>query len=375
MASLGKPNQFHEQPFPRLPIVLPTAVRRVNDLVKPSPQHFKLYFLCEHEAHTAKGRLKETDRVHLTDHAGYDISQPMELFKKFGTYILAVMRAVRADIPSMIVAPLASSTVLQELSRIEDYTQESISSLFDMTIGYLEGMDTGRKDARLQGITNPFVLDSDECLYGHPLSLYVDYADQTFGNLHRSVTKDGDVHWVCRAHFQHNDDDESTRRFREVVEENQGLLQDETGTVDIKLDNESKAIAFFENLGGMKSVQELTISFNWDASQNTLQSLANAILKSNVVSIEFHDNGYASLPTNDLDSQRRYDPFIQLFANGRIQVVRLQLSHDFFQHVSSLSAYKSFPTIRKLSTLQVSTDCSSVYSLRWSRSALLCRGL
>ncbi|KAF9287732.1 hypothetical protein BGZ68_001341 [Mortierella alpina] len=359
-ASLGKPNQFYEQPFPRLPIVLPTDVRRVSGLVKPSPQQFKLYFLCEHEAHRTKG-LKETNRIHLADHAGYDISHRMDLFKEFGTYILAVMRAVRADIPSMIVAPLASSTVLQELSRIEDYTQESISSLFDMAIGYLEGMNTGHDVAHLQDIPNPFVFDGDNRPHQHkgPLSFYLQSEDQTLGNLYRSVTN-GDVRWVCRAHFQQNHDNEPTRRFREVIEENQGSLVDETGTVDIKLANESKATAFFEVLSQVRSVQELAVSFTWNAPLKTLQSLANAILKSNVVSFVFIDSHNEGFTVTNPSIQRRFDPLVQLLAKGRLQLVRLRQSDGFFQHVSffqhisSLSAYKSFPTIHKLYGLRVS---------------------
>ncbi|KAF9567258.1 hypothetical protein EC968_003462 [Mortierella alpina] len=307
LASLGKPSQFYELPLPRLPIVLPMTVRRVGELVKPLPQHFKLYLLCECGAHTTREGSMETDRIHLADHAGYDILRPMELFEQFGTYILAVMKAFRAEIPSMIIAPLASPTVLQEFRRVEAYTNEFIGSLVDMTIDYLEGLEKGHGAPDLEGMRNPFVLENEKPLFGYtwPLSLFVDIKDRTPGNLYRSVNKDGSVYWICRAHSQLDSAEVASKQLREFIDENEGSFEDETGTVEIKLTDESKAIAFCEVLGQAHQIQKLEIFLTWNASKDILQSLADAALKSDVFSMVFKDVHNKHSSVNDRNTHKR----------------------------------------------------------------------
>ncbi|KAF9952951.1 hypothetical protein BGZ72_005794 [Mortierella alpina] len=360
LLALGKPNQFYERPFPRLPIILPSAVRRVGDIVKPLPQHFKLYFLCECGAHTTKDGSMEEDRVHLADHAGYDLLRPMGLFKEFGSYILAVMKAIRAEMPSMAVAPLASSTVLQELRRIEVHTQEAISSLVDITIEYLDGMNKDHEASDLETTRNPFVLDGgDNYFPGRHgrhglLSDFLDTEDQTLGNLYRTFTKDGDVYWVCPTHFQRNCDEDATRQFREVVEQNErSSFEERTGIVDIRLDDASKSIAFIDALNQVQNVQELAITFLWYAPQSIVRSLADAILKSNVASFVFSEVPDGHFPASDCNMHQRLDPLMLPLANGRMQSVSLLRTGGFFQQVSGFSAYNSMPALRKLRIAEV----------------------
>ncbi|CAO3574089.1 unnamed protein product [Mortierella alpina] len=355
---LGKPKQFYEMPLPRLAIVLPMAVRRVSEAAKPWPIHFKLYFLCECGARTAKEGSMATERVHFADHAGYDVRRPLNLFKEFGTYILAVMRAIRTELPSMIAAPLASSTVLHELRRVQVLTQEFISSLVDMAIDYLEELNKCHMVPDLHVMINPFLLEDDDSGYkcNGPLYPFLNHEARALGNLCRSVSNDGHVYWICRAQFHQKYDEKASRRLREVIEENAGSFEDETGTFDVRLADGSKAVAFFEVLSQVQCVQELAVSVAWKAPESILLSLADAVLKSNVLSFNFSDDHQRFLSANDRNTQRRFDPLIQLLTTGRIQLVKLGTSNAFFQDVGHLPDDSSNPTIRKLWAGSVRND-------------------
>jgi len=140
-AVLTQTYELHEYPIPRLFIILPTVARRRDTILKPFSNQFRLYFLCECGSHTTREGSKEIDKVHLADHPGYDIERPTEFFKKYGPYVLAVMRAVQlgARVASVVVPHLANSTLAQELKNVEStlaslqkgidfYTKENIGT-------------------------------------------------------------------------------------------------------------------------------------------------------------------------------------------------------------------------------------------------------
>lgn len=364
--------ELHEYPIPRLFIVLPRVGRFRDKLLKPFSHQLRLYFLCECGAHTTQKGSKEMDEVHLANHSGYDIERPTEFFKKYGSYVLAVMRAVRlgVKVASVVIPHLISSNLAQELKEaesglqslqhgMEEYTKEKIGKMVDNTIGFLEDLNKSSEDDGIQVTTRTnsanerSVFEDAEAIEGVELKqlenfLSIKDKGRVLGNLYRSVTPEGHVKWVCQGHFRQKYREQVQQAFQKIIDENEGLYDDKQGSVAIGFTTKTQAKAFYDVLVQVHGVHELVLALNWDVTLADMRSLAETVLKSTVVSLCLHGTFFEGPAADYLNRGRRYDPLIQLLSEGRLQVVQFREFDDFFGRVCNLAEITSIPRLRSL---------------------------
>ncbi|GJJ71537.1 hypothetical protein EMPS_03887 [Entomortierella parvispora] len=362
--------ELHEYPIPRLFIILPKIPRRRDALLKPFSNQFRLYFLCECGAHTTREGSRKTDRVHLAHHPGYDIERPTEFFQKYGPYVLAILRTVQtgAWLMGTVIDNLQHSTFARDLMHAEEglafakrehefYTNSNVAKMVNKTTKYLEhtsqehdrrglrGMHASR--AVSQSIMNDTqVIESVELKH---LDRYLSCVDprRTFGDLHRSVTKDGHVKWVCRTHFRQNYRDQALERLRNVVVENRGVFDEYREKVTIRLASKTLANGFYAALI-QAHIQELDITLAWDVTMQDLTVFVDNILKSTILSLSMDGWDFEG-SYGDLSNRRhRFEPLIRLLTDGQLQVLQLRRFSELFKRISSLPSVESIPALRSL---------------------------
>ncbi|KAF8962049.1 hypothetical protein BGZ46_001227 [Entomortierella lignicola] len=351
---LTQPYEVHENPTPRLFIVLPKAIRQRNHLGDLLPNQFKLYFLCECGRHTMTTSSK-THEVHIAKHEGYDLEQPTDFFEKFGSYLLTLMQMFKYGCitSGLIVPSLEKFRNAEEAKTIQwllEGKNDTIGTLVDETISYLEEHYVNTTDGSDPGTAS----NSDQLMIPNSADMaqlrsYLGIKDEhrPLGNLFRIITSEGYVKWVCLDHYRENYRESPIRSLKEIVEGNGGTILEEEGRVNIDLATCSEAKHFYEAMIKAQRVQELIITLKWNAHMDDLRKLASAVLKANVTHITI-DGVQFKGPTRDVINRgRRYDPIIQLMSNGRIRSLKVKNFQGFYSHISG-SSIKLAPNLRVL---------------------------
>ncbi|KAI8349846.1 hypothetical protein B0O80DRAFT_531631 [Mortierella sp. GBAus27b] len=333
--------ELHEYPIPRLFVVLPRWTKRKDKIIHPLSKQFRLHFLCEcgdNTIHTSRGSFP--NKIHLARHEGYDIDQPNEFFKQYGSYVLAVLKFLKFGVMAAGVAvpPLALFKVVDSLDAIQKSlasTVSNIGSLMDETIKHIHELQGNIQDGSNTS-TEQMRMEDIEALEGadlRQLQLYLNDKDKgrILGDLFRTFTPDGHVKWVCIDHYKENYRKVAMQHFKDVIAANGGHYY--TDSVYIELGSSSVAKQFYEAMIKARGVQRLVVTLGWDVTLDDLCAFASAVTKANITTLHmvgFHSEG----PILDMiNSSRRYNPILELMCNGRIQEMRLQRFHNFYQHI------------------------------------------
>ncbi|KAK3820191.1 MAG: hypothetical protein J3Q66DRAFT_439230 [Benniella sp.] len=333
--------ELHEYPIPRLFIVLPKPKKRKDKLTHPLTKQFRLYFLCECGEHTkgaSRGNLP--DKIHLAKHEGYDLDQPNEFFKQYGSYVLAMMKFLKYGTlaASVAIPPLALFKVVEGLDAIQKslmMTTDAIGSLIDQTIKHIQNLQGNTLDDG-SASTGPMRLEDIEALEGadlRQLQLFLNDKDKgrVLGDLFRVYTPDGHVKWVCIDHFKENYREAAMQRFGEVVSANGGDWPEEDA-VRICLESNTAATQFYEAMVKARGIQSLDITLDWNVTMDDLRRLSSAITRATIYRLELyvHSKG----PVLDIiNSGRRYGPILEIMCNGRIQRMWLGGLSDFYKRI------------------------------------------
>ncbi|KAK3820190.1 MAG: hypothetical protein J3Q66DRAFT_399606 [Benniella sp.] len=135
--------ELHEYPIPRLFIVLPKDMNYKDRFSHPLTKQFRLYFLCECGEHTqgaSQGSLP--NKIHLAKHEGYDLSQPNEFFKQYGSYVLAMLKFFKygAMAAGVAVPILGHFKVVEGLEAIQKNLTAALGPLVDQTIKHIQDL-------------------------------------------------------------------------------------------------------------------------------------------------------------------------------------------------------------------------------------------
>ncbi|KAF9963848.1 hypothetical protein BGZ65_009612 [Modicella reniformis] len=331
--------ELHEFPIPRLFIVLPKATGLRDKLGKPFSHQFRLFFMCECGTHTQTEHSKDKHQIHLAKHEGYDLDRPTEFFDKYGSYVLTLMYAMKVGITAAGIATpsLANLKIAEGLDAVEshlEYVQKNISPLVDESITFLEGFtnsDGGGVDMA-ENHTSYNKLEVLECADLRQLESYIKVKDQgrVLGNLYRMVTPDGHVKWVCINHYRENYRESTTQQLRMQLRSMEDLLQ------------------FYDAMGKARAIQELSIGLKWDVTLDDLRKLTAAVTNSNIVHLTIDGATFKGPTLEIVNRSRRFDPLIQVMANGRFQSLALSNFDDFFLRANSTSLIIA-PRLRTLS--------------------------
>jgi hypothetical protein len=101
LSVLDTPHKVLDPSAPHLFLFLPSDLTLWNDS-DPTTHTFRLYFLCDCENENAAEGVPT--HVHLTDHLGYDLDQPLEFIRQVGRFSLAILEAVKTGFMGESVA-------------------------------------------------------------------------------------------------------------------------------------------------------------------------------------------------------------------------------------------------------------------------------
>ncbi|KAF9278616.1 hypothetical protein BGZ68_008475 [Mortierella alpina] len=357
--------QLNEYTVPRLFIVLPVDNRTVCGFQNPLSKKFRLFFLCECDDHTNCNGHDQVNRIHLANHPGYDIYRPSEFFKKYGTYVIAVMTAfeVLALVSAVIIPPVASALLVRDLDQIksglqslhqgaEYFTSAAISVMVQKNLDHLgvrndhgiSGCFSTRHGSKLE---DTVAIEGVEL---RSLESFLKTADreQTFGNLYKIVNEHGQVKWVCRAHSGRDQPEEAQKDLMNFVKENGGTYDERTAKLTVELRSESIAKAFYARLLQVQKVKELDVLLRWKISSEDLQAFRDAIRPSSVVSLIFDGQMCGGCTIWNAHNRHKHLPLFELLAEGQLQRVKFKSFQSLFERLYSLSTIKIIPRLETL---------------------------
>ncbi|KAG0310160.1 hypothetical protein BGZ99_000629 [Dissophora globulifera] len=288
--------ELHEYPIPRLFIVLlqnPAGW----DAVNPFSNKFRLYFLCECGEHTklANSKTRISHHIHLAKHEGYEINRPSEFFRQYGSYVLTILKMPKLGVTvAGVVVPALSQLISS------DAIGQSIDSLKTLQRSIVPGVDqiiewmdknsmtdsqavediTVDKGEAVERVTKQ--IDNKGALEGADLRkpntfLQDNDENKVLGNLHRTVTVEGHVKWVCIDHYRESYQEAQTKAFQRALDSVGGSFYENSGLVTVKLRSGVLAEQFYSALGKARSVLELDIDLDFECTKSDLERLEDAL--------------------------------------------------------------------------------------------------
>ncbi|KAF9544923.1 hypothetical protein EC957_011548 [Mortierella hygrophila] len=351
--------ELYECPIPRLFIVLPKedtikAERLDRGIKNPFTRTFKVHFLCECGDHTKSvdGQATNTnlkDEVHITRHEGYDVEYPTEFFEKYGSYILMLLQMLKYGVATagVVVPPLGQLQIVDSLENVAegiDRVLGNVGTSIDISIAYIEGLAGAQSQppsSEPDLSTNSSTLVGPEVLKGADLRqldsfLKTKSDGRVHGNLHRTVTADGQVKWVCLDHYRENYKAKAAQDFRDAVDEVGGKYSEATGSLTLSLESPIVARKFYKVLSSWRVVQEIDIALCWDFSMQDLGELRDAIKSTTAFRVRL-DGGNGDAPLSDfLNNGRRFDPVLQMLSGGNIRTFELTGWEGFLGSIDTI---------------------------------------
>lgn len=340
---------LHENPIPRLFVVLPLVHQPLYDPQNPSSNTFRLYFLCDCGEHTMSAKSKTSHHIHFAKHEGYDIACPDEFFRRYGSYVLTILRMLKFGISvGGITVPALSRLVRMsddgQATADQQLLAGTIDSVMGLTMEYIEKIS--EREVEDAG--------SDEAPQGLDLCRLETFLkkkdnENVLGNLYRIATTEGHVKWVCIDHYRERHQANSRKAFRDAVEVLQGSYDENYGRAEVQLCSRHEADMFTLALAKVKALYELKICLSWESTHRDFKRLRDSLVKSNVGVLEL-DLQYQESPDSDsLYLSKRYDPIFDIMRHSTIQsVTLLQLPVDFIKLSSLLSSNELFNNLKHL---------------------------
>ncbi|KAG0066929.1 hypothetical protein BGZ89_006734 [Linnemannia elongata] len=323
--------ELFEFTTPRLFIILP--MKEQGHFVKK----FKIYFLCEcddHQGWTHRG----DSQVHVANHGGYELERPTEFFRKYGKQVVTFMNFLKyAVMAAGVAVPVLTQFGLIEgldnTSRLIRDISEDLVGKADFVIDYLK--DIGEHDIttssdRPRGhVIGQDFLSSVEPMTGPELRqlqtfLRAKDGDNVYANLHKIVTPEGHVRWVCAHHRQEAERPTSMATLDEFLERAGGHFDKDTGVLVMFLSTRRDAKELYSCIRKFKFIHQLTVSFEWQILESDLFELRDAIAASSIRHL-------------DLDGERyneSWDPVLTIMAIPKLQVFSVKKFRGFFQNAT-----------------------------------------
>ena len=209
---LGTRFDFEHGNGPRLFIILPDSRRPWDSTNLLENNGFRLFYLCECGPHTkttpakslpANGNDERTPYLHLPNHEGYPIRQPVQFVEKYGPYLLVMLEMLKFghDVAGYSLPGLSAAGTLFPASAMPS-TSLTLDRI-NKSIAYVEriaGLDTQQPWKLAQYLGNMRALDGVDLDHKMAAYLQMDGNKNPFGNLYREKAAPGRADWVCSLH-------------------------------------------------------------------------------------------------------------------------------------------------------------------------------
>jgi hypothetical protein len=213
-AILRQTFELAEFTVPRLFIIVPEEKSKLNP-ANLFRHPYRLFFLCECE-----------QEHHLAFHEGYEVNQPREFIRKYGSYLKPMITVVKCAVG-------VSSTLVPQLGFIAPNISipQSLCNQNFWT-------DFSDKVERMDDVLNK-TRDEDkfEFLSGADLREIESFlkkrdTNQTLGNLFRSTTNTGSIRWVCIHHYKKFYSDKKRKELQQQFFSFGGIVRSDEMIID-----------------------------------------------------------------------------------------------------------------------------------------------
>ncbi|KAI8603977.1 hypothetical protein EDD21DRAFT_422253 [Dissophora ornata] len=285
--SRGLPVAFSS--IPRLFVILPDTSTSWD----PKTMFYtrlRLHFICDCGEHTKANGSKIPHDRHLANREGYVLRKPKEFFEKYEFL-------VRISVKAMAHIVVCNLSIIPDLIMSAIFEDVDYSSLEEdhTLIKKSEGVDANGNGRALQHDLASYLASIDG-LEGESLHKFVSYlaencSDNLLGNLHRIMTKDGQVRWVCSDHYGSGYQEVHTQKLRELVKLAEGEFDEQLGRVEIRLGSSFAASEFYEAVSKAKGILDLDVGLGWNQDYADFFKLKDMISKSNIRSLRVNLTG------------------------------------------------------------------------------------
>lgn len=321
--------------IPQLFVVLPEQPIKY-DSTNWHRTKFCLHLICECGRHTMTPGSEIPHHPHLVKHEGYVVSEPIELFKIYGPFLLLMLESIKlgASISGYTIPPLSSLRVV-ELSDSVELPAETVSAMIDYSLECIKDQmrtyqatspddmdDPYHRKSTLQELTN--YMSNVNGAGGIGLvelsSLLLTQKDtHSREALQRLLTSDGGVKWICRDHYNSYHRGLHTQKLRGIIKSSGGVFDEQLSKVDIILLSTDAADVFYVSLRRSKCVLDLTVHLNWSCTWTAIDALRHAVRKSLITTLN------VDLRSSSITEQG----FHRLLGQANLRIVHIVLPNNF----------------------------------------------
>ncbi|KAF9111677.1 hypothetical protein BGX27_004583, partial [Mortierella sp. AM989] len=290
-AVLTQNHELHENPTPRLFIVLPVLILDQAIPTKPTAtgdqRKFRLHFLCECGQYTRPLPTSGLNHIHFVDHDGYEIIRPAEFFEKYGAFIRSLSHLIRKGVHcgSVTIPPLLGLPEQQyQYSHAYPLGQETLKNqILDTrlteSIEYLDSLETPDLDSS-QDLAEYF--DGTDI---RQLQAYIKIPPQDvpcLANFYRIVTNRGYVKWICEDHYRSTIHYQNELMFQKDITALGGDYDLRRGMAKVQLGTAQDANQFYKTVAKPYNLHELNVELKWQFNEGELSKFVQAINDSKV---------------------------------------------------------------------------------------------
>ncbi|KAF9562305.1 hypothetical protein EC968_005334 [Mortierella alpina] len=380
-AVLTQTHELHENPVPRLFIVLPVLMVDPTTPVAPTmnrrsssissgnsvavggaapegdQRKFRLHFLCECGNNATKPlHTSGLNHIHFVEHEGYEIVKPTEFFKKYGGFIRSLSHLLRKGVhcPPVSIPPLLSILAhqQQQQQQLQQQRSQDANSIYK---AYALGQETLKNqilDTRLaEAIEYLDLLEAADVDMQDPPVEFFDAADvrqlQAYVNipsphihspadLYRIVTTRGTVKWICKEHYRSTVHQQSELSFQQDISNLKGHYELKTGRATVRLGSAQDANQFYRSLAKAQNIQELDIGLGWSFNESDLQKFVQAVNDSRIGILVLDGCKQKTDPSVRLmNFGKKYDPLLRIIYGSKIGTLKLANMPSLLQKISS----------------------------------------
>ncbi|KAF9169851.1 hypothetical protein BGX21_007996 [Mortierella sp. AD011] len=239
---------------------------------------FRLHFLCEccqitrlnpnsdskgrDEKSAKKDKISPPHQIHLSKHEGYKLRYTEEFVARYGYHMwtLLLMFLHGYNDHGVTIPPLVRG-----------------SDLFKKIMISINYIETEADSGDLDGSWD----------FSRVSEFYVPVSvskEGSVGSLFRIITKEGYAKWVCFEHYRERFPENDYRILQKTLKT--FFYNEALGAVLVSLGSCEEANEFYEAIVKATNLQELGMELNWDASEQDIKALQEALPRTTAVSIK-----------------------------------------------------------------------------------------